>query len=204
MRHELRVVNGGGERRGPGDFERRVVDNVIHLSKRSWYGHRPPSSIEIGDAVLPHLDEEVRGVAAEMVRVFLEMAGESWLQSRSGYGLFVSLSRSPWEPVGKKRPKTRMGIPDPQWSVTVRPLPEEQYPHFFHVHLPPVVGSGVIVPFTRMWGHPTRCSGTRNLVTFVREGEGWRPVDHVSAYLTRNYHDGPTICPTRIRRPEQG
>ncbi len=198
MRPDLRLVDGGARLGAAGgEFDQRIENNVIHLSRRSWYGHRPPSVIEICDLVMPHLDPELHAFAAEVVRVFLEMSGDSWLRSRHGSGLFVSLARKPWNPVGRMRPRTRMGIEEPRWTVTVRPPPDQ--PRHYHVHLPPIIGDGVVVPITRVLGHHTRCSGTRHLITFRRDGEGWSPTQHTESYLSRNYDDGPSICPTLLR-----
>lgn len=172
MPHDLRLVHGSGgsQDASDGHVEWTQEENVVTLALRSWYGHVPPTVDEVLGPVVPHLPPDVGALAEAVIPVFLAGCSRDWLRRRTDAGLWVSLSTSPWEPRGKRRGLSRMGIPEPEWTVQVRKQVDQFY---YHVHLPPILVAEPVVAIGEMWGHPARCRGFRRLLTFQSCGDQW-------------------------------
>jgi hypothetical protein len=198
MRHDLQLVSGGGTRdRDDSQAEWTSEGNLVTLTRRSWYGHRPPTLEEVLDPVLPHLDADVRELAEAVVPLFLASSARDWLRRKTDAGLWVSLSKTPWEPVGKLRPLNRMGIPDPEWTVQIR---KHENRSFYHLHLPPLVGARPVVAIGQMLGHPTRCQGYRELLTFERSAGSWALKKRQVRAMSRYQRDMPAEAPGHWER----
>jgi hypothetical protein len=201
MRHDLRLVPGGGSRE-PKDARAEWSEqgNLVTLTQRSWHGQVPPTIDEVLDPVVPHLDPEVSELAEAVVPVFIAGCSRDWLRRRDPAGLWVSLSRAPWEPVGKRRGLSRMGIPEPEWTVQIR---EHTHRAYYHLHFPPKLVAEPVVAIGLMLGHPSRCQGFRELLTFQRCGDRWSLKKRVERAMSRDQRDVAAQPPgywERLRR----
>ena len=104
----------------------------------------------------------------------------------------LSLSTETWDPKAEISHK-RLGVAEPEWSLVVRE--GEEGGVRYHVHLPPSLDDRVVVPICRFWTARGEVHGVRNLVTFVRDGNGWLAVDHVATAPKRGVRDTLAVSP---------